>query len=93
MADHRKVVIFFGNPQGADDRAVSSAVRALDRETRDVVVLTDHVGNVDKYGSMVEDLGVSQTPAVVVIDRQGSARLLEGYIDAASLVQVVADAR
>ncbi|MET0971789.1 MAG: hypothetical protein ABWY95_00050 [Thermoleophilaceae bacterium] len=93
VADHRKVVIFFGNPQGADDRAVSSAVRALDRETRDVVVLTDHVGNVDKYGSMVEDLGVSQTPAVVVIDRQGSARLLEGYIDAASLVQVVADAR
>jgi hypothetical protein len=93
VADHRKVVIFFGNPAGADDRAVSSAVRALDRETRDVVVLTDHVGNVDKYGSMVEDLGVSQTPAVVVIDRQGSARLLEGYIDAASLVQVVADAR
>ncbi len=93
VAAHRKVVIFFGNPQGADDRAVSSAVRALDRETRDVVVLSDDVGNVDKYGSMVEDLGVSQTPAVVVIDRQGSARLLEGYIDAASLVQVVADAR
>jgi hypothetical protein len=93
VAAHRKVVIFFGNPQGADDRAVSSAVRALDRETRDVLVLSDHVGNVDKYGSMVEDLGVSQTPAVVVIDRQGTARLLEGYIDAASLVQVVADAR
>jgi hypothetical protein len=93
VAAHRKVVIFFGNPQGADDRAVSSAVRALGRETRDVLVLSDHVENVDKYGSMVEDLGVSQTPAVVVIDRQGSARLLEGYIDAASLVQVVADAR
>jgi hypothetical protein len=93
VADHRKVVIFFGTPRGADDRAVASAVRALDRGTRDVVVLTDHVGNVDKYGSMVEDLGVTQTPAVVVVDRRGSARLLEGYIDAASLVQVVADAR
>jgi hypothetical protein len=93
VADHRKVVIFFENPRGADDRAVDSAVRGLDRETRNVVVLTDHVGNVDKYGSMVEDLGVSQTPAVVVIDRRGSARLLQGYIDAASLVQVVADAR
>jgi hypothetical protein len=93
VAAHRKVVILFANRRGADDRAVESAIRSLDRETRDVVVLTDHVGNVDKYGSMVEDLGVSQTPAVVVIDRQGSARLLEGYIDAASLVQVVADAR
>jgi hypothetical protein len=93
VADHRKVVIFFGNPRGADDKAVESAVRALDRGTRDVVVLSDHVGNVDKYGSMVEDLGVTQTPAVVVVDRRGSARLLEGFIDAASLVQVVADAR
>ena len=57
------------------------------------MVLTDHVGNVDEYGSMVEDLGVNQTPAVVVIDSRGSARLIEGYVDSKSLVQVVADAR
>jgi hypothetical protein len=93
VAQHRKVVIFFASPHGADDRAVGSAVRALDRETRDVVVLSDRVGNVDKYGSMVEDLAISQTPAVVVIDRRGTARLIEGYVDAESLVQVVADAR
>jgi hypothetical protein len=42
---------------------------------------------------MVEDLGVNQTPAVVVIDSRGSARLIEGYVDSKSLVQVVADAR
>jgi hypothetical protein len=93
VAQHRKVVILFANPQGADDRAVGSAVRALDRETAGVVVLSDRVGNVDKYGSMVEDLAISQTPAVVVIDRRGTARLIEGYVDAESLVQVVADAR
>jgi hypothetical protein len=93
VAQGRQVVIFFRNPRGLDDRAVDTAVRTLDRETKNVVVLTDHVGNVDEYGSMVEDLGVSQTPAVVVIDSRGSARLIEGYVDPESLVQVVADAR
>jgi hypothetical protein len=93
VAKGRKVAIFFANPRGLDDQAVHAAVRALDRETKEVVVLTDHVGNVDEYGSMVEDLGVSQTPAVVVIDSRGSARLIEGYVDPESLVQVVADTR
>jgi hypothetical protein len=93
VAQGRKVVIFFENPRGLDDQAVDASVRALRRETKNVVVLPDHVGNVDEYGSMVEDLGVNQTPAVVVIDRRGSARLIEGYVDSQSLVQVVADAR
>jgi hypothetical protein len=93
VAQGRKVAIFFRNPRGLDDQAVDAAMRTLDRETKNVVVLTDHVGNVDEYGSMVEDLGVNQTPSVVVIDSRGSARLLEGYVDSASLVQVVADAR
>jgi hypothetical protein len=92
VAKGRKLAIFFASPRGLDERAVHAAVRTLDRETSDVVVLTDHVGNVDEYGSMVEDLGVNQTPAVVVIDTRGSARLIEGYVDPESLVQVVADA-
>jgi hypothetical protein len=93
VAQGRKVVIFFRNPRALDDQAVDVSVRSVKREMKKVVVLTDHVGNSDEYGSMVEDLGVSQTPAVVVIDSRGSARLIEGYVDSKSLVQVVADAR
>jgi hypothetical protein len=93
IADNRKVVIFFQNPKGLDDKAVARSVRALDRRTKSVAVLTDDVRNVDRYGSMVEDLGVNQAPAIVVIGRSGEASLIEGYIDAESLVQVVADAR
>ncbi len=93
VAQSRKVVIFFENPRGLDDRAVASSVRALDRNTKRVVVLTDHVQNVDNYGSLVEDLGVNQAPSIVVIDRGGEARLIEGYVDAETLAQVVADAR
>ncbi len=93
VADNRKVVIFFENPKGFDDRAVERSVKALDRRTKSVVVLTDDVRNADRYESLLEDLGVNQAPAIVVIGRSGKASLIEGYIDAESLVQVVADAR
>jgi hypothetical protein len=86
-------VIFFENPKGFDDRAVARSVRTLDRRTKSVVVLTDDVRNADHYESLLEDLGVNQAPAIVVIGHSGKASLIEGYIDADSLVQVVADAR
>jgi protein-disulfide isomerase len=41
----------------------------------------------------VQDLGVSETPSVVIIDRKGKARLIEGYVDATTLTQAVSDAR
>ena len=93
VADNRKVVILFRNPRALDDQAVTDSVRSVDRRMKSVVVLTDVVENVDRYGSLLEDLGVSQAPAIVVIDRSGEASLIEGYTDAKSLAQVVADVR
>ena len=88
----RKVVIFFRNPRGLDDQAVARSVRAM-QASSSAVVLTDHVDAVERYGKLVEDLGVSQTPSVVLIDSAGNARLIEGFIDASSLTQAAADAR
>jgi thioredoxin-related protein len=85
-------VIFFRNPSGLDDRAVAGSVRAVERSSN-AVVLTDHVDAVERYGKLVEDLGVSQTPSIVLIDHAGDARLIEGFIDPQSLTQAVADAR
>jgi hypothetical protein len=93
VADNKKVVIFFQNPRALDDKAVADSVKSLDRRTKKVVVLTDDVRNSDRYGSLLEDLHVNQAPAIVVIGRSGKASLIEGYVDAGSLVQVVADAR
>jgi hypothetical protein len=92
VADGKKVVILFHQPEGLDDREMRKVIRRLDGRTR-ALVLVDHVDAVDRYGSMVEDLGVSQTPAVVLIDRTGTARLIEGYVDTDTLAQAVADAR
>ena len=82
VADNKKVVIFFQNPRALDDQAVADSVRSLDRRTKKVVVLTDDVRNADRYGTLLEDLGVSQAPAIVVIGRSGKAELVEGYVDA-----------
>lgn len=90
--DHHKVVILFSNPRGLDDRAMTSVMRAVDRRTQ-ALVLSDNVDAVERYGKLVEDLGVSQTPSIVIIDRTGKARLIEGYVDSGTLTQAVADAR
>jgi hypothetical protein len=89
---HKKVVIFFRNPKGLDDRAVARSVQAVKRRSN-AVVFTDHVDAVERYGKLVEDLGVSQTPSIVLIESTGEARLIEGFIDSNSLTQAVADAR
>ena len=78
VADHKKVVILFQNPRALDDQAVADSVRSLDRRTKNVVVLTDDVRNVDRYGKLLEDLGVNQAPAIVIIGRSGKAQLDRG---------------
>ena len=89
---HKKVVILFRNPRGLDDRAMAPVMQAVAQRTG-ALVLTDHVDAVERYGKLVEDLGVSQTPSVVIIDRSGEARLIEGYLDSDTLTQAVADTR
>jgi hypothetical protein len=88
----RKVAILFQNPRGLDDRVMSRVMNEVGRRT-EAVVLSDHVDAADRYGKLVENLGVSQTPSVVLIDRAGQGRLIEGYVDADTLAQAVADAR
>jgi len=92
VRDHKKVVILFRNERGLDDRAMTSVLRDVDRRTK-ALILSDPVGAVERYGKLVEDLGVSQTPSVVIIDRTGKAQLLEGYVDSDTLTQAVSDAR
>lgn len=92
VADHKPAVLFFRQARGLDDQATAEAVRNLDRRTN-VVVLTDDVRNADRYGKLVEDLGVTQAPSIVIVDRAGKARLIEGFVDSQTLLQDVSDAR
>jgi hypothetical protein len=91
IADHHVVVLYFG-AQGADDTLTAASVRELKASAGSgVTVLMDKLSNLADYRRVVEGLDVSQAPSIVIVDRDRKAQLLEGYIDAGSLRQAVAD--
>lgn len=93
LAAHKVVVLFFGQYRSADDQATRRAVRAVGRDRRDVAVFAASIKDVSDYARVVASLGILQSPSTVVIDRRGQARLVQGFLDAGSLRQLVADAR
>jgi hypothetical protein len=91
FAQHRVVVLYFGGP-GADDALTAQSVRALKASSgRGVAVFMDKLSNLADYRRVVEGLDVSQAPSIVIVDRAKKAQVLEGFIDAGSLRQDVAD--
>jgi hypothetical protein len=91
FAAHKVVVLFFRGA-GADDTATAAAVRTFkDSAGRGVAVFMDKLSNLADYRRVVEGLNVSQAPSIVVVDPSHKARLYEGFIDAGSLRQAVAD--
>jgi len=93
VEQHKQVVVFFKNPKALDDRATAESVRYVKSHTKKVLVFSDDVANTRRYGRLLENLGVTQAPAIVFINRRGTASLIEGYVDGPSLAQVIADAK
>jgi cell division septation protein DedD len=88
----RIVVLFFFQRHASDDAATAKAVRGV-RGVRGVTVFTDEINHVGRYRKLIGAVGVSQAPATVIVDSKRRARLVEGYVDAQTLAQEVADAR
>lgn len=92
LEERRIVVLLFRGSDSADDRAAGRAVAAL-RGQRGLAIFSDRIGRLGRYRAVVGDLGISQAPAVVIVDRGSRARVVQGYVDPATLAQDVADAR
>ncbi len=91
FSKHQVVVLYFG-ATGADDTATAASVKELKASTGSgVAVFMDHISNLADYRRVVQGLDVSQAPSIVIVDRSRKGTLLEGYIDAGSLRQAVAD--
>jgi hypothetical protein len=91
------VVLFFYEPAAADDQATKRAVHAVRSAARPaargrVTLFQDKVVRISDYRRLVGSLGISQSPAMVVIDRSRNAQLLQGYLDAGTIKQTVRDA-
>jgi hypothetical protein len=86
------VLFFFTRPGPADDTGARQAVNSL-RGQKGVSVFTAGLGDLEAYRPVLSGAGVSQVPAVVVVRAGQKARLFQGFVDASTLRQTVADAR
>ena len=86
------VVFFFSQPGAADDTGAAIAIRGLAHE-KNVKVFKVGLNELVTYRPVLAGAGVSQVPAIVVVKAGHKARLLQGFVDARTLRQTVADAR
>ena len=89
FADGAKAI----RPQADDDRYVRGQLRNINHYDGDVFVKQIAISELSTYGSLVNDLGVHQSPSVVIIDRDLKGRVLTGYTDRFAINQVIADIR
>jgi len=91
MAAHRTVVLFFRQP-AADDDATAAAVGSV-RGVKGASVFAAPISKLATYRGITSGLGVTQAPAIVIVGKSRQARVIEGYVDSATLRQQVKDAR
>jgi hypothetical protein len=94
LNSNKVVVLFFYEPAASDDQATRAAVRAVQSAggAGRVALFQDVVARISDYRRVVGSLGISQSPAMVVIDRNRTAQLLQGYLDSGTIKQTVRDA-
>lgn len=92
LASGKVVVFFFTQPGAADDTGAAIAVRALAQD-KSVKVFKVGLSELETYRPVLAGAGVSQIPAIVVVKAGHKGRLLQGFVDARTLRQTVADAR
>ena len=80
-------------PLADDDRYVRNTLRDVNRYDGGVFVKDVQLSRLATYGPLVNELGVNQTPSVVIIDRNLQGRVLTGYVDRIAINQAIADAR
>jgi hypothetical protein len=92
LADRKVVVLLFWSPKAAEDKAVRKALTGIDRHKGKVLAHAAHVKRIAAYGQITRGADVSQSPTVVVVDRNRKVETLVGYVDRSTIDQAVTDA-
>jgi hypothetical protein len=91
LAEDRVVVFFFTNPGAADDVGARVAMKSL-RRVPGVEIFDASLDEVAAYRPMLSNVGISQIPSTVIVRPGRKAILIQGFVDAGTLLQNVADA-
>ena len=89
---HRVVAILFFNPAAADDRAVKHELDAIPARGGKVVKLAVPLSELSRYPVITNQVQVTESPTLVLIDGQRKADMLTGFLDQLELSQRVSDA-
>ena len=91
LGEDKAVVFFFSKPGAADDvgaRIAMKSLRGMDR----VEIFDASLDELAAYRPMLASIGISQIPSTVIVRPGKKAILLQGFVDAGTLRQNVADA-
>jgi hypothetical protein len=91
LADGKAVVFLFTRPGAADDTGTRQSVQTLSGMKR-VLVVKAGMKDLTEFRPVLAGANVSQIPSVVIVHKGAPGRLIEGYVDAGTLRQNVADA-
>lgn len=86
---HKTVVVLFYRRGSADDDATAKSVASV--RSRRVSVFFASPKRFSSYSRLVGGLDLSGLPATVIVGRDRSARVIEGFVDSRTLAQEVAD--
>jgi hypothetical protein len=92
IAKQQVMVIGFFNKDAADDRAVRSSLKHVDRWNGRVFVKAAPIGKVGEWSRIAKGVDVEQSPTVVVVGRSLKATPLVGFVDTRTIDQAVVDA-
>jgi hypothetical protein len=93
LAQGKVAVVLFLDAQAADDRAVRSAVKQAAKGRAKLITRIAPITAVGDYGAITQGVAVAQAPTVLVIGPDKKAQALTGYVDAASISQLISEAR
>lgn len=91
LGEDKAVIFFFSKPGAADDvgaRVAMKSLRGMDR----VEIFDASLDELAAYRPMLENVGISQIPSTVIVRPGKKAILIQGFVDAGTLRQNVADA-
>ncbi len=91
--DHKKVVaLLFWSPKAPEDRDVRKALNSIDRHHGKVLAEAAHIKRIARFQQITRGADVTQSPTVVIIDRNRKVETLVGYVDRLTIDQAVTDA-
>jgi hypothetical protein len=89
IGQHKVVVVLFYRRGSADDEDTAKSVASV--ASKRVSVFKASPKQFNSYARLVGGLDLTSLPATVIVGRDRSARVIEGFVDSRTLAQEVAD--